>query len=138
MEPQRIAVGIVRLGDRFLVGTRLPGQAMAGLAEFPGGKLLPGETVHAGLLREIMEETGLMVKVGEWSMEVEHVYPHGHCRITFVECLATDEREPKEPFRWLTLSVMEALEFPAGNKVMWQQYRHERLNKTKTSPRETG
>jgi len=46
---------------RVLVQQRPPGTAMAGLWEFPGGKVEPGETPEAALIRELAEELGIEV-----------------------------------------------------------------------------
>ncbi len=46
---------------RVLVQQRPPGRSMAGLWEFPGGKLEPGETPEAALIRELAEELGIEV-----------------------------------------------------------------------------
>jgi len=48
--------------DRVLVQQRPPGTSMAGLWEFPGGKLEPGEMPVAALVRELREELGIAVE----------------------------------------------------------------------------
>lgn len=53
------AVALVDSDGRILLARRPPGKAMAGLWEFPGGKLQPGETPEAALVRELREELGI-------------------------------------------------------------------------------
>ncbi len=53
------AMALVDADGRVLLAKRPEGKAMAGLWEFPGGKLLPGETPEAALIRELKEELGL-------------------------------------------------------------------------------
>ena len=50
------AVALVDADGRVLLARRPPGKVMAGLWEFPGGKLAPGETPEAALIRELREE----------------------------------------------------------------------------------
>ena len=51
-------------GDgRVLLPRRAPGRAMAGLWEFPGGKVEPGERPEAALVRELAEELGIEVEI---------------------------------------------------------------------------
>lgn len=54
-----VAVALVDADGRVLVQQRPPGKAMAGLWEFPGGKVEPGETPEAALVRELEEELGI-------------------------------------------------------------------------------
>ncbi len=54
-----VAVALVDVDGRVLLAQRPPGKAMAGLWEFPGGKVGPGETPEAALVRELREELGI-------------------------------------------------------------------------------
>ncbi|CAN5340685.1 8-oxo-dGTP diphosphatase MutT [soil metagenome] len=54
-----VAVALVDADGRVLVQQRPPGKPMAGLWEFPGGKIEPGETPEAALVRELEEELGI-------------------------------------------------------------------------------
>ena len=53
------AVALVDADGRVLLARRPPGKTMAGLWEFPGGKLAPGETPEQALIRELREELGI-------------------------------------------------------------------------------
>lgn len=57
-----VAVALVDADGRVLVQQRPPGKPMAGLWEFPGGKLDRGETPEAALVRELAEELGIAVE----------------------------------------------------------------------------
>jgi 8-oxo-dGTP diphosphatase len=53
------AVALLDADNRVLLAQRPDGKSMAGLWEFPGGKLDPGETPEAALIRELDEELGI-------------------------------------------------------------------------------
>ena len=54
-----VAVALVDADGRVLIAKRPDGKKMAGLWEFPGGKVDPGETPEAALIRELREELGI-------------------------------------------------------------------------------
>ncbi|AHD02582.1 8-oxo-dGTP diphosphatase MutT [Leisingera methylohalidivorans] len=53
------AVALIDADGRVLLAQRPQGKSMAGLWEFPGGKIEPGETPEAALVRELQEELGI-------------------------------------------------------------------------------
>ncbi len=57
------ACALVDADGRVLITQRPEGKAMAGLWEFPGGKVEPGETPEQALVRELQEEIGVETKV---------------------------------------------------------------------------
>ncbi len=57
------AVALIDADGRVLIAQRPEGKTLAGLWEFPGGKLEPGERPEAALIRELHEELGITVKV---------------------------------------------------------------------------
>jgi len=56
-----VAAALVGASGQILLQQRAPGRAMAGLWEFPGGKVESGETPEAALVRELAEELGIAV-----------------------------------------------------------------------------
>ncbi|GLS42907.1 (deoxy)nucleoside triphosphate pyrophosphohydrolase [Methylobacterium brachythecii] len=57
-----VAVALVDTDGRVLLAQRPPGKQLAGLWEFPGGKVEPGERPEATLIRELAEELGIVVE----------------------------------------------------------------------------
>jgi 8-oxo-dGTP diphosphatase len=57
-----VAVALIDTDNRVLLAQRPPGKALAGLWEFPGGKVDAGEAPEAALIRELEEELGIKVK----------------------------------------------------------------------------
>ena len=57
-----VACALVDVDMRVLLAQRPEGKAMAGLWEFPGGKIDPGETPEAALIRELREELDIQTK----------------------------------------------------------------------------
>lgn len=58
-----VAVALIRADGRILVQQRAPDRSLAGLWEFPGGKIEPGETPEHALVREVREELGIELSV---------------------------------------------------------------------------
>lgn len=57
-----VAVALVDADHRVLIAQRPEGKALAGLWEFPGGKVEPGERPEETLIRELQEELGIVTK----------------------------------------------------------------------------
>ena len=118
----QIAIAIVEREGRFLVGERGAETSLAGLAEFPGGKVAIGETPEQAAARECLEETGLSVLVGVAEPVVEHDYAHDRVALHFFHCAPQDaDREPRPPFRWVTRAGLFELAFPAANRGLLER-----------------
>lgn len=114
----QIAVAIVQDPfDRFLVGQRGPDQSLAGLAEFPGGKVEPEESILEAAQRECEEETGCRVQAQQVICEQVETYPHGTVQLHFVACRLV-QLGPLEAtsFRWHPRADLAKLPFPQGNQ----------------------
>lgn len=57
-----VACALIDPDGRLLIAERPAGKPLAGLWEFPGGKVEPGETPEATLIRELHEELGIVTK----------------------------------------------------------------------------
>lgn len=118
-QPIPIAVAVVEHAGCFLIGRRAEGVPLAGLWEFPGGKIQPGESPEQAAARECLEETGLVVRVGEPYPEVVHQYDHDRVRLYFFHCAPHDPSAgPRGPFRWVPPEELVRYEFPAANAAL--------------------
>jgi 8-oxo-dGTP diphosphatase len=79
MEPIRVVAAVIQRDGRILACRRAPHKSLAGLWEFPGGKVEPGETDEVALAREIREELGIEITVGAFI--AESVAPAGEAMI---------------------------------------------------------
>lgn len=76
-KPIHVVAGVITdLRGRVLLARRTRGRDLAGLWEFPGGKVDPGETPEQALARELQEELGIEAIVGAPLIGVPHQYPH--------------------------------------------------------------
>jgi 8-oxo-dGTP diphosphatase len=101
-----VAVALVDLDGRVLIAQRPPGKALAGLWEFPGGKLDPGERPEQALIRELDEELGIAVKEACLAplTFASHAYADFHLLMPLWICRRWDGRvEAREgqPLKWV-------------------------------------
>lgn len=84
-------VGAVLVRDgRILAAQRGEGMSLAGRWEFPGGKIEPGETPQETLRREIVEELGCRIEIGELVARTEHAYDFGLVDLSTYWCRLID------------------------------------------------
>lgn len=100
-----VVAGVVWRDGRFLGVERPAGKNLAGWWEFPGGKVEPGESLEAALIRELQEElTFTATELAFWR-EKRYEYPKGPVRLNFFHVTAfTGEVVPREGqrFDWFT------------------------------------
>ena len=114
----RIAVAIVIDDGRVLVGQRaLDAENAAGLHEFPGGKVAPGESPEAAAARETFEEAGVDVRIGATLDTAMASARSGPIEILFfaAEPLVPSPL-PRPPFAWVAIADLQTFSFPPANE----------------------
>ncbi len=87
-----VACGLIDSDGRVLIAQRPPGKAMAGLWEFPGGKVEPQEWPEQALIRELKEELGIVVQepcLAPFTF-ASHTYPDFHLLMPLFLCRRWD------------------------------------------------
>lgn len=110
------AAALVRSDGRLLLAQRPEGKAMAGLWEFPGGKVEAGESPQGALKRELQEELGLTVCEADMSAFsfASHAYERFHLLMpVFMIRLWEGEVEPREGQQLAWVSAEEIGNYPA-------------------------
>jgi len=72
-----VAAAVIDACGRVLIAQRPPGKHLAGLWEFPGGKVEPGETRVDALRRELQEEIGIAIEQPRPLLRLRHSYSYG-------------------------------------------------------------
>jgi A/G-specific adenine glycosylase len=113
-----VTAGIIWRGDRFLITRRPPKGLLGGLWEFPGGKLEKGEDLEGCLKREIREELGIAIEVGEHLTSVDHAYTHFRITLHAFECRYRGGRIQLigvDDYRWIFPRELDAFALPAAD-----------------------
>ena len=112
-----VVAAIIQHDNRFLVTRRLAGVHLAGLWEFPGGKIDPDETHEAALAREIREELDTDIKLGELVLATTHTYPEKSVTLNFYRCTLVGNPRPLlgQEMRWVDRDDLASLEFPPAD-----------------------
>ncbi len=114
------AVALIDADGRVLLAQRPEGKSMAGLWEFPGGKVEPGETPEAALIRELHEELG----IDTWSSCLaplsfaSHAYDSFHLLMPLFACRKWDGtphgREGQE-LKWVRPERLREMPMPPAD-----------------------
>lgn len=114
-----IAIAVVERDGEFLIGRRPEGVPLAGLWEFPGGKVESGETAEHAARRECWEEAGLAVEVLHEYPPHAQDYAHGRVELRFFACrLTSPEQSPRTTFQWVSRVELANYQFPEGNREL--------------------
>ncbi len=115
-----VAAALIDADGRVLVAQRPEGKSMAGLWEFPGGKLEPGEKPEAALVRELHEELGIDTSVSCLAplTFASHAYETFHLLMLVYACRkwrgAIQPREG-QAVRWAAINELYSLPMPPAD-----------------------
>ena len=126
MQIIEVAAGLLFHAGKILITQRRADAHLGGFWEFPGGKREPDETFEQCLVRELREELGVEISVGELFEEVVHAYPKKTVHLKFFVCRLED-REPKPlgcaALKWVDKSELDGHAFPAADARLLDKLR---------------
>ena len=117
------AVALVDADGRVLVAERPAGKSMAGLWEFPGGKVQPGETPETALIRELKEELGIDVReacLGPFTF-ASHDYEGFHLLMPLYLCRrweGTVTAREGQRLKWVRPGDLAGLAMPPADRPL--------------------
>lgn len=114
------AAALIEPGGRVLLAQRPPGKSMAGLWEFPGGKVDEGELPEFALMRELEEELGIETRPTCYSPVgfASHSYENFHLLMPLFACRMWKGRvtaREGQVFKWLFPREMFSIEMPPAD-----------------------
>ena len=122
MKTIQVVAAVIREGDRIFAAQRGYGRAKDGW-EFPGGKIEPGETPAQALAREIREELGAEITVGEKLTQVEWDYPDFHLSMGCYWCAVVSGSltlREHESARWLGPDELDMVDWLPADRAAVQ------------------
>jgi len=126
MKSIEVSAGLVFRNGKLLITQRHQGAHLGGLWEFPGGKREANETFEECLARELREELGIEVEVGELVESLTHSYPEKTVSLKFFRC-RWKQNEPKPidclDLKWVTVEELRNYEFPAADARLLEMLR---------------
>ncbi len=115
---QHIITGIIYHHGQILITKRAPQGLLAGLWEFPGGKIETGEEARTACQREIREEVGIEVQVTEHLTQIKHAYTHFKIVMEVFKCRYISGKVTLNgpvDYKWLKPDELKNFAFPRAN-----------------------
>ena len=117
------ACALIDPDGRVLIAQRPPGKSMAGLWEFPGGKVEPGERPEQSLIRELKEELGIAVK--EECLApltfASHLYPDFHLLMPLYVCRRWEgfvKAQEGQQLKWVRPNELRNFPMPPADEPL--------------------
>lgn len=118
-----VACALVDADRRVLIAQRPEGKHMAGMWEFPGGKIEPGETPEAALIRELREELGIETKEACLAPVsfASHSYEHMHLLMPLYACRrwqGTPTASEHKALKWVRPQALRDYPMPPADEPL--------------------
>lgn len=112
-----VVAAVIEEGNRFLLTRRQHGVHLAGMWEFPGGKIDPDESHSTALRREIREELDADVEIDSLVLSTTHAYPDRTVTLYFYRCslIGTPRPQLGQEMRWVPRAELPSLGLPPAD-----------------------
>lgn len=122
---RHVAVGVIFSPDKkqVLISKRKANQHLAGLWEFPGGKVEKGEDIYSALKRELYEELGVKVEEAKQLTTISYDYPDKSVLLDvwqINEWSGEPESREDQELKWVNTGELSLYDFPEANKHIIQ------------------
>ncbi|MET0437604.1 MAG: 8-oxo-dGTP diphosphatase MutT [Devosia sp.] len=118
-----VACALIDTDRRVLIAQRPEGKHMANMWEFPGGKIEPGETPEAAIIRELREELDVETKeacLAPLSF-ASHTYEHMHLLMPLYVCRrwqGTPVAKEHQALKWVRPQALRDYEMPPADEPL--------------------
>ena len=117
----RVVAAVIERDGRYLITQRRSSAVLAGLWEFPGGKVEAGETDEAALKREVRERVGVDIEVKQPMARRTHKYDGYSVELTLYQALIAPGHEPQPVrvanFLWAASADFDQYPFPPADQA---------------------
>jgi 8-oxo-dGTP diphosphatase len=116
----RVVAALIEGNNGKVLITQRRAQAFMPLKwEFPGGKVEKGESDQQALKREIQEELGIEIEVGNHFLGLVHAYPDFYVDFQVYQC-SIEQGEPQDigvhGFKWVSITELDSYDFPPADQ----------------------
>lgn len=111
-------IALIERDGKVLIAKRQKDDPLKGKWEFPGGKIMEGETHEESLKREVQEELDINIEVGDLLYSTEHVYDHIAVKLFFYKVVYLDgdvKLNEYRDIRWVEKEELPKYDFPEAN-----------------------
>ena len=111
-----VAIALIKKGTKYLVSRRRSDAHLPGLWEFPGGKQIPNETLEECVVREVLEELSVEIKIDLFYGQFKHAYPDKTVTLYPYLChIISGTPVSAQEIKWVFPQELLSLRFPEAN-----------------------